>query len=191
VTAGLVARRGRGQPGAFSAAAPVALVCVGGVTLAVAGIVRDSSTWWQLLLLITFGGALGLTVATDLRERRIPNAITYPGTLLALVVAGLAGWSVLWMALAGAVVAGGLIWGFARLTRGAIGLGDVKLSAFVGSAVGLGGVPLFLVAGTGAGAVIAAVLLARGRDRRATFAYGPALAIGACITVMIRGLSMF
>jgi len=159
------------------------------VMFVLAGIWRDAPPW-QLLVLGAFGTALGVVVATDLRDRRIPNAVTYPGTLGALGVASLGGWTVLGLAIAGGVVAAGALWILSRVLRGALGLGDVKLSAFIGSALGLGGVPLFLVSGSSVGAVAALALLLYGRDRHSTFAYGPALVVGAWIAVLVRGLSI-
>ncbi len=135
-----------------------------------------------------FVAALAVATAVDLRERRIPNALTYPGTLLAVVLAGVtAGTSGLIESLVGMVVAGGVMFIVWLVGRGGLGMGDVKLSAFVGAAVGPAMVPTYLVVGSGLGALAGIALLLRGRDRRSTFAYGPFLAAGAAVAIIAGG----
>ncbi len=143
----------------------------------------------HVLWLGVFGLLIGQAVSVDLRERRIPNALTYVGTLGVTTVAGFAGLEELGSALAGAglatVLAGAAWW----LGRGALGMGDVKFSAMVGGFVGLTGVAPYLLFGTGIGAIVAVVVVATGRGRRATFAYGPALAIGAIISLYVSSFT--
>lgn len=135
-----------------------------------------------------FVAALAVATAIDLRERRIPNALTYPGTLLAIVLAGVTtGTGGLIEALAGMLVAGGVMFVVWLVGRGGLGMGDVKLSAFVGAAIGPMMVPTYLVVGSGLGALAGIALLLRGRDRRSTFAYGPFLAIGATVAIIVGG----
>ncbi len=78
----------------------------------------------------------------------------------------------------------GVLW---ALGRGRLGLGAVKLCTLVGSVLGPGGVPAFLLLGAVIGAVAAAVKLARGHGRTATLAYGPYLAAGAAVVLLLRG----
>ncbi len=136
----------------------------------------------------TFVAVLAVATAIDLRERRIPNALTYPGTLVAIALAGVtAGVSGLFEASAGMLVAGGVMFIVWLLGRGGLGMGDVKLSAFVGAAVGPTMIPIYLVVGSGLGALAGVALLLRGRDRHSTFAYGPYLAIGATVAIIVGG----
>ncbi len=135
-------------------------------------------------------GTLLLVTATltDLRERLIPNAVTYPGTVLALALSLLPGSVGPAAALLGGVVGGGL--GVLMLGVGLLlyrradvfGLGDVKLAVFIGAASGfpdaLRAFVLGVVVGGGLGLAVA---LAR-RSTRVTMPYGPALAIGAYLT---------
>ena len=140
--------------------------------------------------LVVFGALLGQAASVDIKERRIPNALTYSGTLGAILVAGFAGADALVSAGTGAALAAGLTGAAWRLGGGSLGMGDVKLSTMVGAFVGVGGVAPYLIFGTGVGAVVAVAVLASGRGRSTAFAYGPALAAGAVISVYSSSFSM-
>ncbi len=122
----------------------------------------------------------------DFRERRIPNAYTYAGTPLAIVAAyfrtdGLA------QAVLGAIAATLAMGLFYVVSRGRLGMGDVKLGSFAGAVLGLEAVPAFLLASTLLGTVAAIVLLIRTRDRRTLFAYGPYMAAAGAVLLVLRG----
>jgi Flp pilus assembly protein protease CpaA len=120
----------------------------------------------------------------DMRRRIIPNRVIVPAWGLALAAntalrPGL-GW------LAWSVGASLCFFVFARITRGGLGMGDVKLVGFLGALLGAAVVPA-LVVGTALGAVAAAaILLRRGPGaRRYTFAYGPFLAVGGLAMLLL------
>ena len=154
----------------------------------------------------------GLLVATviDLRSRRIPNQLTAAMAVLglALAVTQTSGVSV------GASLAGillGLLLMMPGYALGATGAGDVKLMAAVGAIVGpslvfsafvctslAGGVLAVAVALkrrrlaatlTQTGRLVAAPGAAPGEIKAATgasrFAYGPAIAVGSMIAILI------
>ena len=79
---------------------------------------------------------LAITAAVwDVRQHRIPNWITLPGIVAGMVLRGaLLGWKGLVSAVAGCFLAGGVLLLF-YLIR-AMGAGDVKLMAAIGSFVG-------------------------------------------------------
>jgi len=85
--------------------------------------------------------ALALTVSlvagfTDLRRRRIPNALTYPAMLAGLALqTALHGGRGLLLSVSGGLLFGGVFL-MLYLVR-AMGAGDVKLAAALGSIVGL------------------------------------------------------
>ena len=88
---------------------------------------------WQTLSLLVLIGLLVAAAWVDVREHRIPNAIVFPGTVFALLMAHLPGGS-----LAGALVgiAVGLAMSFPLHWLKAMGAGDVKLMGMVGAFVG-------------------------------------------------------
>ena len=135
----------------------------------------------------------------DLREHRLPNALTLPMlivTPVGLAVADLldssptaagAGWAgaglgaLLWLGVLG------LLWLVSR-GRG-IGLGDVKLSPSLGATLGwisletaLIGLVMSFIAG---GLVSAVLLLAKRVKRQTAIPFGPFLLLGSLVAVVI------
>ncbi len=156
-----------------------------GLALGIAvGLARGETA--QAPIIGVFFAALLAASTIDLRERRIPNRITYPGTAVALVLAALS--SALLDALAGLAFGAGITGLVYIVGRGRLGMGDVKLSAMAGATLGLYGSQLFLLVGVGLGALIAIAMLVATRDRTRTMAYGPPLAAGAMIAVVINGV---
>jgi len=118
-------------------------------------------------LMFTGGSLLcaGIGSVHDVRERRIPNLITGPAILAALLLHLIfAGWGgLLDSALAG-LIAGAIFLVF--FLAGGMGAGDVKLMAAVGCFVGLSPLSMVVLSTVIAGAVFAlAVGLYNGRLR--------------------------
>jgi leader peptidase (prepilin peptidase)/N-methyltransferase len=122
----------------------------------------------------------------DLRERRIPNAYTYIGTLAAALFALSVGAEAFRDALLGLFAAGGVMSIVYVAGRGSLGLGDVKLSIFAGTVLGIHAVPAFLLLGSLFGALAALYIVVRTRDARSAFAYGPSLALAAAFMSMLQ-----
>src|SRR5437867_12604859 len=103
---------------------------------------------------------LGLSVAFDLRMRRIPNLLSGPGIVVGLLLnATDTGTSGILASLAGAgLTIGILIWPFAA---GGIGGGDVKMMGAVGAFIGPRLAVMGLVIGMILGGIIMFVHLAR------------------------------
>ena len=115
---------------------------------------------------IAFALAIAAAVV-DVRERRIPNWLTYPGIVLGVVLRGLLlGWKGIGSALAGCVLAGGIFLLFYVLR--AMGAGDVKLVAAIGSLLGPGDAFVMLLATAICGGVLAMVYVVYRRRIRST-----------------------
>jgi prepilin peptidase CpaA len=119
----------------------------------------------------------------DIRTRRVPNALT-AATAIAGVAAAATGVGV--TSLTGCVV-GGIV-GFGLLMPGYIwggtGGGDVKLLAALGTLLGPNRIIVAFVATAISGGLIAlALALLRRRFRNETFAYAPAIAVGALVAL--------
>lgn len=97
-----------------------------------------------------------LAVVWDVRERRIPNALTVTGLVLAIVLRSLEGPDALLQALAGMGVA--LAISLPLVFLGGLGGGDAKLLAAVGAFLGPGQLLIALAITALAGGIIAIVL---------------------------------
>ena len=108
-----------------------------------------------------------LAAASDLRSRRLPNALTFGAAIVGMAVhAALAGWSGLAFALGGWAL--GMAVFFPVYALGGMGAGDVKLLAAFGAWLGPMGALWTALYGAIAGGVLALVVsLARGYTRTA------------------------
>jgi prepilin signal peptidase PulO-like enzyme (type II secretory pathway) len=132
--------------------------------------------------------ALLLCTGTDLIEYRVPNVITYPGTLLAIVAAAVFPQGDVVNAVLAALVAGLAFLIMSILTRGGLGLGDVKLAMLIGAALGFPGGYQALLAGVMAGGLVILVLFVTGVvSRRQAVPYAPFLALAAVAVVLTQG----
>jgi leader peptidase (prepilin peptidase)/N-methyltransferase len=163
-----------------------ALVLVTALLIGAVGLRYNDPT--QAVIVATYAAVLLACTATDLISFRIPNAITYPAIALALAAAALMPEGDLRATVAGGAAAGGFMLVAAIISRGGVGLGDVKLAAFVGLALGIRLVypALFIMAVLGAlGA--AALLLLRLRGPNDPIPYAPVLAAAALAVLLWQG----
>jgi leader peptidase (prepilin peptidase)/N-methyltransferase len=117
---------------------------------------------------------------TDLERRIVPNRIVVPALAVALVVQTIRDPSVEWIV--SALAAGGFFLVLALAYPAGLGMGDVKLAAFLGAWLGWD-VFVGVFVGTLLGMIPALVVLVRhgAAGRRATLPYVPALAAGAVV----------
>lgn len=146
---------------------------------------------WPLITLVLMALVLGAACWTDLRRRRIPNALVLVALVLAAgahAAASAAGWPALagaawWSPLVG-VLAGAAVVLPLHLAGGAAA-GDVKLmaavAAFLGPVGGLWAALWTLVAG---GLVGLWVLVMTGQR---SMPYAPAIAMGSLVAVWQHG----
>jgi leader peptidase (prepilin peptidase)/N-methyltransferase len=160
---------------------------------------------------LVFVAALTSLVFIDAEHMLLPDVITLPGVVFALiarvlvpnlfhlgfladgVMRGMPDWVVsLAGALFGALVGGGSLWLIGWLwekLRGveAMGLGDVKMMFMVGAYLGwsLTGLTIFLAVVTGSLVGISLMLKRRERDMQMMLPFGIFLGIGAIITLLV------
>jgi leader peptidase (prepilin peptidase)/N-methyltransferase len=141
----------------------------------------------QAAVISAYAAVFIACTATDLMAFRVPNVITYPAAVGAVLAAVLMPHGNLKEALIGGAVGAGLLLVIALISRGGLGLGDVKLAGFAGLA--LGG-PLILPAlmiTTFAGGLVAAYLVLRLRHRHHPMPYAPFIAAGALALLLWQG----
>lgn len=173
------------------------------------------ASWWPVVALVLLWPAVGAVLSPrlgwaavpaylllawlsvvlvwiDSDVHRLPNGLTYPAypaVLVLLAAASVVGGDRRWVgALAGMAVLlalFGLLW---LVSRGQVGLGDVKWSGVVGLGLGwlgadalvVGTMATFLIGGVWA----VALLLFRGASRSTPLAYGPAMCVGAFVAIL-------
>lgn len=168
---------------------PVTELATGALFVAVALRHED---WWVAVMLSAFTGILVALSVIDARTKKLPNRILYPSILVAagyLLVARLAGAEVdLLDAGIGFLAYGCGLLVVALVAPRGMGMGDVKLVAFIGLVLGAVSLESVLVAaGLGIlfGGVAAIVALARGAGRKHALPFGPFLAAGAIAAVFV------
>ena len=122
--------------------------------------------------------------AYDIRQRRLPNALTLPGAVVVLVVAVAAGRGL--PALAGAAVLTLLYLGVHLIAPAGMGAGDVKLAVGVGALTGSFGVDAWALATLTAPlltATLACVTLCRGSG--STVPHGPSMCVAAAAAAAV------
>jgi len=176
----------------------------------VAALLGEASLWRRMALVVVTAGAFAVAAAryedtgqtavisayavafivcaaTDLISFRVPNVITYPAAAGAIVAAALMPHGDLVEALIGGAGGAGLMLLVSLISRGGLGLGDVKLAGFAGLAVGG---PLLLPAlliTTFAGAIAASWLAVRVRRRNHPMPYAPYISGGALAVLLWQG----
>jgi leader peptidase (prepilin peptidase)/N-methyltransferase len=147
---------------------------------------------WELLAFLVLARNAVLLTVIDLRVRLIPNRELAPafvaGALLLTLAAALTGeWFALLRAGLAAAVLFGIFLVLALVSPRSLGMGDVKLAAFIGMYLGWLGwaaVVVGAVAGFVVQAVVALVLLAGRRiGLRSELPFGPAMLLGAALAI--------
>jgi leader peptidase (prepilin peptidase)/N-methyltransferase len=139
------------------------------------------------------GIALGLLLVTalvpitliDLDLRIIPNAITLPASVAAVVAAVVLDPGFVPEQLIAGAAAGGFFLLAALLYPGGMGMGDVKLAAVLGLYLGRGVAPAVLIALIG-GVLVGALVIARkgaAEGRKTAVPFGPFLALGGIVAL--------
>lgn len=169
------------------------LVEVGSAALFVAMAARFGFDW-ALPAYWLFAWTLLCLTVIDLEHYRIPNRLTYPLTpvLAVLLVAAalIAGEpDVALRAVLGGLAAFGALLVLALISPRGMGLGDVKLAAFLGLGLGYlgwGHVALgFFVAFLLGGLTATVLLVLQLRDRKGHIPFGPWLAAGSVVAVLV------
>ena len=179
---------GRGRCRSCRAAIPARyrVVDVGTVGLCVGVVLAHSepaqSALGVLLVLLVVSCAL-----IDLEHRIIPNRLTGPAALLALVVGSVLDPSGEPARLIAGAAAGTFLLLPALIRPGGMGMGDVKLAAVMGLCLGSAVAPAILVALV-AGVVGGGVLIAQHgaqEARKRAIPFGPFLALGALFGIFV------
>jgi leader peptidase (prepilin peptidase)/N-methyltransferase len=121
----------------------------------------------------------------DLKHRIIPNKLTGPGAILALVIGTTLDISGEPVRLIAGTAAAGFFLAAAIAYPGGMGMGDVKLAGVMGLCLGTLVIPAVLVALV-AGVLVGVVVIVRAgaqTGRKTAIPFGPFLALGSVVAV--------
>lgn len=140
----------------------------------------------EALTAALFCWALVVVTRTDLEHRLIPDAIVLPGAVVMLVLRTIDDPSVEWVL--SALGAGLVMFLIVLVYPRGMGMGDVKLTAFLGAGLGVSVVVAMFV-GFFVAFVPAAMLLAKHRKeaRKHAIPLGPFLALGGIVALFWGG----
>ena len=170
-------------------------VVLSGSTLAFAALAARWTEPRDLAVVGLYTAVLIVLLATDLDQKLLPDLLTLPLIGYALVVL-LLGWNPMLAgkdfgipsAIIAAVGAPILLLVSDRVLRGALGMGDVKLSVSLGLMTGItlliGG---FLVASVLSAVVLIALIALRRLTLRSAIPFGPILIAGGIIAMLLPG----
>jgi leader peptidase (prepilin peptidase)/N-methyltransferase len=141
-------------------------------------------TWWAPIPLGLTWLAVLLTV-TDLRHRRLPDALTLPAYPIAAALIAAAAWGGGWPlatgAAAGAAVFLSVHAAVHRLRPRSLGAGDVKLSGSLGAVLGAVGWPTLVLAAWLAAVCAVGLRVAAPRRFAHGVPHGPGLLAATCL----------
>jgi len=154
------------------------------VLSAVVVIVRHTAV--ERVLGVALVAVLVVVSLIDIQTRRIPNRITGPAALAAILIGLVLKPSGVPVQLVAGAAGGGFLLIFAVVYPRGLGMGDVKLAGVLGLFLG-GSVAVALFAGVIAGAVGGLVVIARVgvvRGRKVGIPFGPFLALGGGVALL-------
>jgi leader peptidase (prepilin peptidase)/N-methyltransferase len=147
-----------------------------------------------MLVVAGYVSVLLICSATDIIAYRVPNVVSYPAIVAALLL------GLLWpgvdrvSVLGGGALAGGLFLACALLPGAPMGMGDVKLALFIGFVLGFSAVIGAMLVMAIAGGIVAAVLLAfkvLGRRNIVYMFYAPFISLGAAFVLLVQGAAIY
>ncbi|HEY7467760.1 MAG TPA: A24 family peptidase [Dehalococcoidia bacterium] len=141
----------------------------------------------QAALISLIVAGLLVCTATDLLRYRVPNVVTYPSIVVVLLAAVFMPDADLQSAVIAAVAAGFCFLVLAVITRGGLGLGDVKLAVLIGALLGLNALAAIFWGVVAGGVVIFALYATGVVGRKEPVPYAPFLAIAAISVALLQG----
>lgn len=161
---------------------------------------------WQLSVLIIYSLLLIILLVTDIEQMLIPNAVTYPAMILVFIISlaimllkvkpswffampasgyFMIIYNYLVNSLAGGLTGFILLFLIVLISRGGMGLGDVKLAALIGMMTGFPIIIVALFIGVFGGGVVAGILLlTKVRGRKDPMPFGPFLCLGGIASLL-------
>jgi leader peptidase (prepilin peptidase)/N-methyltransferase len=140
---------------------------------------------WPLLVAWAFIAAMVAVAFIDYDHMIIPNKIVLPGAVVGLMASVAIHPQRWWVYVAGSLGAAGFLFLVAMIWPGGMGPGDIKMALFMGAVLGAY-VMVALFAAFFFGAIVGVfLLLVQKRSRKEKIAFGPYLALGAVVAILV------
>ena len=151
-----------------------------------------STSWPSLIVGVVFFSLLLVLALIDLDHKVLPNVLTLPGIILGLFFS-LLGWTTSFgLSLLGGVTGFVLLFAIALISRGGMGMGDVKMMALVGTFLGWKAVFYVLFGASVLGSVGGLIFLyLTKKDRKTPIPFGPSIAGAAFIVYLLSSWGMW
>lgn len=161
-----------------------AVALLGAIAAVAAG--ARAGLHFEALLAALFVIVLTAIAVVDLEERRVPNLIVLPATVIALMAQGLLHADRFLESLLAGLGAALFFFVAQLVSRNAVGMGDVKLALLIGVVLGEEVVTALFVAAVAA-AVVGLALIARSGlgARKSSIPFAPFLAVGAVVSLLV------
>jgi leader peptidase (prepilin peptidase)/N-methyltransferase len=145
-----------------------------------------SLSWFDYLVGSVFFSLLLVLALIDLEHKLLPNKLTLSGLAIGLLFS-LLGWNLpFFSSLLGGTVGFALLFVIALISRGGMGMGDVKLMALIGSFLGWKAVFYVLFGGALFGSIGGLIYLyVTKQDRKTPIPFGPSLALAAFLYYLL------
>lgn len=163
--------------GAAAAAAALAAAA-----LARFGLTANGVAWAVAELLLVS------LAAFDIATRRVPNRVTVPAAIVVILLRVVFVHSALVEMFVAGAVAFAVFLLVAVLSRGGLGMGDVKLAGLLGLLLGTAALPALFLGVIAGGVASAAILVTHRGQRGRTIAYAPYLCFGGALAILAFAL---
>ena len=138
-------------------------------------IFASSLIFISFLIVITF---------IDLRHMIIPDILVYPAILVGVLISIFKGYGFLFDSILGGIIGGFVIFLIVFLSRGGMGVGDIKLATMIGIFLGARYVIMTLILSFLVGGLVGILLLLfRIKGRKDPIPFGPFLSLGAVLSL--------
>lgn len=130
---------------------------------------------------------LTMATITDIKKMIIPNKLLIVGFCISILAMFINKEVTILSSILGGTISGGAIWALSYLTKGGIGLGDVKLIAVIGLFVGLVNIFSILMFSTIFSGLLGIILLVfKIRDKKDSLPFAPFILIGTILVLLIN-----
>lgn len=138
---------------------------------------------WELVVAIVFMSLLVIITVSDIAYMLIPNKVLLPFAVLLFILRFVSPLTPWWDSVVGAAIGFGVLFLIALVSKGGMGMGDVKLFFVIGLVLGTMQTLLTLFLAALIGSIIGSILLKRtGRGRKTPIPFGPSIALAAVIS---------